>query len=223
MTYAHCTTAKKWPCNLHAFSVSNLASATSGLIAAMAGQRSELRRATLGAGVITIGVLLMRLHHVFLLPCVLALAACQTTIKPDYDTSYDFSTSQTWQWAEPKVTFTPADDPRLSSDLTAERVKQAVADGLDARGLRPVLEGAQETIYPYVFGYFRDFQRMVRGKRWKLIHYPQIGQWQLFDLQEDPHELRNRVAEQAHQATVDQLRRELLRWQRSVSDPVIPQ
>lgn len=83
----------------------------------------------------------MRLYSVFLLPCVLALAACQTTIKPDYDTSYDFSTSQTWQWAEPKVTFTPADDPRLSSDLTAERVKQAVADGLDARGLRPVLEG----------------------------------------------------------------------------------
>ena len=30
----------------------------------MAGQRSELRRATLGAGVITIGVLLMRLHHI---------------------------------------------------------------------------------------------------------------------------------------------------------------
>ena len=83
----------------------------------------------------------MRLHHVFLLPCFFALAACQTTIKPDYDTSYDFSTSQTWQWAEPKVTFTPADDPRLSSDLTAERIKQAVADGLDARGLRPVLEG----------------------------------------------------------------------------------
>ena len=98
-----------------------------------------------------------------------------------------------------------------------------LVNAVDGHSLGPVLEGSQETIYPYVFGYFRDFQRMVRGKRWKLIHYPQIGQWQLFDLQEDPHELRNRVAEQAHQATVDQLRRELLRWQRSVSDPVIPQ
>lgn len=32
----------------------------------------------------------------------------------------------------------------------------------------------------------------VRNDRWKLIHfYNDIDQWELYDLQEDPHELRN--------------------------------
>lgn len=39
--------------------------------------------------------------------------------------------------------------------------------------------------------YFRDKQRMVRSGRWKLIHYPHIDRWQLFDLRNDPHEIRD--------------------------------
>ncbi len=31
----------------------------------------------------------------------------------------------------------------------------------------------------------------VRSERYKLIHYYQIGEWEFFDLKEDPHELRS--------------------------------
>ncbi|QEG43190.1 Arylsulfatase [Roseimaritima ulvae] len=53
---------------------------------------------------------------------------------------------------------------------------------IDGRSVVPVLRGDQDQVHKYVFGYFRDFQRMIRGERWKLIHYPQIDRYQLFDL-----------------------------------------
>ena len=39
---------------------------------------------------------------------------------------------------------------------------------------------------PYI-----QIQRAVRDERWKLIAYPKIGHFQLFDLQTDPHEKTN--------------------------------
>ncbi|TKA92797.1 DUF4136 domain-containing protein [Halopseudomonas bauzanensis] len=69
---------------------------------------------------------------------LLMLGACQATgPRADYDLSRDFSQYQTWSWADPPVTYAPANDPRLTSDLTSQRVLEAVAAQLDVRGLRP--------------------------------------------------------------------------------------
>ena len=77
------------------------------------------------------------LHKLLLASTLLVLTACQTApVERDYDTSRDFTQYRTWSWAEPAVTFTPRDDPRVSSDLTSQRLRQAVRDELDARGLR---------------------------------------------------------------------------------------
>lgn len=77
------------------------------------------------------------LHKLLLASTLLVLAACQTApVERDYDTSRDFTQYRTWSWAEPAVTFTPQDDPRVSSDLTSQRLRQAVRDELDTRGLR---------------------------------------------------------------------------------------
>jgi hypothetical protein len=71
----------------------------------------------------------------------LLLAACQSTpIERDYDTSRDFTQYRTWTWAEQAITYTPTDDPRVRSDLTSQRIRDAVGDQLDARGLRPARE-----------------------------------------------------------------------------------
>ena len=76
------------------------------------------------------------LRHLFLLTALLALAACQTTqVDSDYDPNRDFATLQSWAWQEPAVQYRP-DDPRLSSDLTAQRVREAVGQQLEQRGLR---------------------------------------------------------------------------------------
>lgn len=74
---------------------------------------------------------------------MLLLGACQATgPRADFDLSRDFSQYQTWTWADPPVTYAPAHDPRLASDLTSQRVLEAVSAQLDVRGLRPAQEAA---------------------------------------------------------------------------------
>lgn len=78
------------------------------------------------------------LRSIMMLLSLLMLGACQATgPRADYDLSRDFSQYQTWSWADPPVTYAPANDPRLASDLTSQRVLEAVAGQLDVRGLRP--------------------------------------------------------------------------------------
>ena len=76
------------------------------------------------------------LHRPFLLAALLLLAACQTMqLDSDYDPEHDFSRLQSWAWREPSVQYRP-DDPRLNSDLTAQRLREAVGQQLEQRGLR---------------------------------------------------------------------------------------
>src|SRR5690606_13716262 len=78
-----------------------------------------------------------------LISLVLALGACQVSVpRTDYDLNRDFGQYQTWSWSEPAVTYAPASDPRLASDLTSRRVKEAVSAQLDVRGLRSATEPA---------------------------------------------------------------------------------
>lgn len=92
---------------------------------------------------------------------------------------------------------------------------------IDGRSVVPVLRGEQDQIHQYVFGYFRNFQRMIRGDRWKLIHYPQIVKWQLFDLQNDPFELNSLADDPSHAAVLQDLRTKLRDWQNQVGDPLV--
>jgi arylsulfatase A-like enzyme len=41
---------------------------------------------------------------------------------------------------------------------------------------------------------YKESQRSIRDDRWKLIRYPLINKTQLFDLQADPHEMRDLAA-----------------------------
>ncbi|MCZ4322083.1 DUF4136 domain-containing protein [Pseudomonas anguilliseptica] len=72
-----------------------------------------------------------------LLPLLLILSACQTPqLERDFDPSRDFAAYRSWSWQEPAVQYKP-DDPRINSDLTGQRIRSAVSEQLDQRGLRP--------------------------------------------------------------------------------------
>ena len=115
-----------------------------------------------------------------------------------------------------------------------------VPDSVQGRSLRPLLEGRppqdwrRTTFYSYYENSwaFREMAREqmtdpsfqfwtahrvgphrgVRTDRYKLIEYYGEGDyWELFDLQEDPHELRNLYGEPGHGQLVEELRAELLR------------
>lgn len=82
------------------------------------------------------------MRTLLLLPLLWLLAACQSTsVSTDYDPSRNFSTYSHWNWQEPAVRYRPS-DPRLQSDLTEQRIREAVASALDQRGLRPATANA---------------------------------------------------------------------------------
>jgi hypothetical protein len=49
----------------------------------------------------------------------------------------------------------------------------------------------------------------VRTKRHKLIHYYEVGEWELFDLERDPREMRSVYADPAYATVVRDMKRRL--------------
>jgi arylsulfatase A-like enzyme len=93
-----------------------------------------------------------------------------------------------------------------------------VAEG---KSLAPIVRGDATDLRPYLFAAYRDWQRMVRDKRWKLIEYvvDQQHHTQLFDLSTDPDELNN-LADKAGSAEVlARLRSQLRHLAKNFGDP----
>lgn len=101
------------------------------------------------------------LRRIVLLSFALLLAACASNnAQLDYDASRDFAGYRSWAWEEPALHYRP-DDPRVKSDLTEQRIRQAVADQLDQRGLRPVQKGAQADVKVRAYLIVEDRQREI--------------------------------------------------------------
>ena len=58
----------------------------------------------------------------------------------------------------------------------------------------------------------------MRDERWQLIVYPQINKTQLFDLVNDPHELKDLAGDPAHAKTIERLTATLKTWQQQLGD-----
>ncbi len=79
--------------------------------------------------------------RLLLVSILLLLGACQSPrIERDFDTSRDFAAYRSWSWQEPALQYRP-DDPRLRSDLTEQRIRSAIGQQLEQRGLRPAQPG----------------------------------------------------------------------------------
>jgi len=76
-----------------------------------------------------------------LMVLVLLMAGCQSNaLLRDYDPGRDFGAYRTWQWQEPAVLYSP-DNPRLRSDLTEQRLRDAMLQEMEQRGLRQAAPG----------------------------------------------------------------------------------
>ena len=78
-------------------------------------------------------------------------------------------------------------------------------EGIEGRSLRPVIEGKAPAVREVLYTGYRNCMRAIRDDRWKLIRYPLVGKVQLFDLQADPHELKNLADEPDQAARVAEL------------------
>ena len=93
-----------------------------------------------------------------------------------------------------------------------------VPGDMQGRSLVPLLEGKtpddwRKSIYYqyYEFPGWHDVPRHygVRTDRYKLVHYYNIGEWELFDLENDPDELKSVYDDPQHAGVVTELKAEL--------------
>lgn len=88
---------------------------------------------------------------------------------------------------------------------------------MEGRSLKPLFERPASG-RDCIFTAYRNFQRAVRDRQWKLIRYPQINTTQLFDLNHDPDELRDLSALPEFADRLIRLRRLLEEQQRVFGD-----
>ncbi len=100
---------------------------------------------------------------------------------------------------------------------------------MQGRSLRTLLEGPppadwrKELFYQY-FEYPGAHQVRkhygIRTERYKLIHYfPELDAWELYDLQNDPNELKNLYADPAQQALIAELKARLVALRKQYQVP----
>jgi arylsulfatase A-like enzyme len=92
---------------------------------------------------------------------------------------------------------------------------------IEGKSLIPILRREKTELRPYLFAAYRDWQRMVRDRRWKLIEYVVGDQHhtQLFDLASDPDELNNLASQKSARKNLATLRSKMLELATQFGDP----
>ncbi|MEE4311892.1 MAG: sulfatase [candidate division KSB1 bacterium] len=104
-----------------------------------------------------------------------------------------------------------------------------IPEEMQGKSLRRMAGGGEpnewrDSIYYHYYEYphgWHDAKRHygIRTSRYKLIHfYHDIDAWELYDLKEDPHEMRNLYDDPDYSDIVDQLKNELARLQKKYRD-----
>lgn len=103
---------------------------------------------------------------------------------------------------------------------TCELAGVPVPSSVEGLSLVPVLKDPSHQPRPFVVGYYDRSQRALVEDRWKWIVYPESGIRQLFDLRQDPEELRNLANEASLAGLKVRLDARLRQWLIEHQDPV---
>ncbi len=97
------------------------------------------------------------------------------------------------------------------ADLTGH----AVPDQMQGRSLVPMLTGKtpEDWRTAMYYNYHQQFgvpeQEGIRTERYKLIHYPELNEWEAYDLAENPGETNNVYGKPAYKQTIQDLKKKL--------------
>lgn len=103
-----------------------------------------------------------------------------------------------------------------------------VPSDMQGRSLKPVLAGKTPSDWRKSFYYhYYEFPGPhsvakhygVTNGRYKLINYYELGEWELFDLEQDPHEIRSVHGQAAYATTQKEMEGELSRLRRQLQVP----
>jgi arylsulfatase A-like enzyme len=92
----------------------------------------------------------------------------------------------------------------------------------EGASLVPVMKGEKVRLRELLFAPYKDCQRMVRDERWKLLWYPKINRFQLFDLSKDPWEIDDLSDKPEHAAKLAEMKKHLAAQQKLFGDEHAP-
>jgi choline-sulfatase len=76
-------------------------------------------------------------------------------------------------------------------------------------------------LYEAVFGWLTSIQRSVRTKQYRLIFYPPLQRYQLFDVGKDPWELKDLASNSDFAPVLEEMKARLHHMQNSLGDPMM--
>jgi arylsulfatase A-like enzyme len=91
-------------------------------------------------------------------------------------------------------------------------------ENVDARNLRPVMDGKETAVRDSLFLPFQNNQRSINDGRWKLHRYPLINHTLLFDLEADPHETNNLAEDIKYQPQIQRMTALMNLWRTRLGD-----
>jgi arylsulfatase A-like enzyme len=89
----------------------------------------------------------------------------------------------------------------------------------EGSSLLPVMTSGKKAVRDTLFAAYRNVQRMVRDERWKLIWYPKVSRFQLFDLSHDPDELHDLSDQPEYANRLSTMKKLLAKQQEHWADP----
>ncbi len=105
---------------------------------------------------------------------------------------------------------------------TLEIAGSPIPDYVDFKSLLPLIQGKTQTHYPAIYGaYMEKQQRMIVQGNFKLIFYPLIQRYRLYNLVTDPYEMNYLAGEDEYQGTLESLKESLRELQSSMGDPLL--
>ena len=128
---------------------------------------------------------------------------------------------------KPGTRFTPFIQNIDYAETFAEMAGAKIPEGLHGRSFVPVLRGEtpsdwRTSVYYHYYdsGHGVAKHYGVRNDRYTLAHFYATDEWELFDNQKDPHQLRSVYADPAYAKTVETLKAELTRLRDLYKDNV---
>lgn len=100
----------------------------------------------------------------------------------------------------------------------AELCSVPLPSGIDGISLMPLITGKSEMIRSSLFTAYRNSIRAVRTDEWKLIRYPGRDYTQLFNLEDDPLEMKNLAEDTTFSEVKKQLFGLMKEWQVKTGD-----
>ncbi len=89
------------------------------------------------------------------------------------------------------------------------------------KSLMPLLDGKQHDHYDSIYGGYMNLQRMICDGQYKLIYYPKIEKNILYDLVNDPLEMKNIADDPAFAAVVSRLQKQMMNKRIEYGDPAL--